>query len=281
MTTYFFPGQGSQFQGMGESLFNEFPVYVEKANEILGYSVPNLCRENPNGQLYLTQFTQPVLYVVNALSYLKKIQDTSKKPSFLAGHSLGEYNALLAADVFDFETGLKLVQKRGELMSHVSGGGMAAVIGLRSDEVQTTLEQTDIEGLTIANYNSYTQVVIAGFKNSITASQTIFETKGTLFFPLNVSGAFHSPYMRDVQAEFNDFLKQFSFHPATIPVIANINAKPYQLYETQTYLTQQIANPVQWTATMEYLLQQGETDFVEIGPGTVLTGITRRILNRQ
>ena len=131
MLAYVFPGQGSQVVGMGKDLFDEFKEYVDAADEILGYSIKELCLEDPNGVLGLTQYTQPALYVVNALTYLKEVKTTGVKPDFVAGHSLGEYDALFAAGVFDFATGLKLVQKRGELMSQAKGGGMAAVLGLK------------------------------------------------------------------------------------------------------------------------------------------------------
>src|SRR6516162_2607290 len=135
MTAFLFPGQGSQRKGMGSTLFEEFQEVTARADEILGYSIKELCLHDPHQQLGQTQFTQPALYVVNALSYLKKMKDGSKVPTYLAGHSLGEYNALFAAGVFDFETGLRLVKKRGELMSQATGGGMAAVIGFTMAQV--------------------------------------------------------------------------------------------------------------------------------------------------
>jgi malonyl CoA-acyl carrier protein transacylase len=132
MPAYIFPGQGSQAKGMGKELFSQFPEITAKADEILGYSITTLCVEDPDQRLNQTQYTQPALYTVNALFYFNKLRQIGTPPSFVAGHSLGEYNALLAADVFDFGTGLKLVKKRGELMSQASGGAMAAVIGLNA-----------------------------------------------------------------------------------------------------------------------------------------------------
>lgn len=281
MTTYLFPGQGSQSKGMGAALFAEFPEYIQKANNILGYSITHLCLENPNEQLNQTQYTQPALYIVNVLSYLKKLQE-SPKPHYLAGHSLGEYNALFAAQVFDFETGLKLVQKRGELMSKATNGGMAAVMGLKSEAIQNILNQENLNEITIANYNSYTQIVITGPKSDIAVAQSLFEKAGaSLYIPLKVSGAFHSPHMKTAQETFAQFLSQFTFRAPAIPVMANVNAKPYPAQSVPTLLAQQITSPVQWTASIEYLLNQGENDFTEIGPGTVLTGLVRRIRNGQ
>ncbi len=282
MCTYVFPGQGSQIKGMGKNLFTEFPDLVQKAEDILGYSVIKLCLENPNGELNKTQYTQSALYLVNVLSYLKKIQECPQKPDYLAGHSLGEYNALFAAGVFDFETGLRLVKKRGELMSQFTDGGMAAVVGLRDEDVRTILRKEGLIDITIANYNSYTQMVIAGPKNSITIAQPIFEEAGaTLFLPLNVSGAFHSFFIERAQKPFAEFLKNFIFQPPIIPVISNFNARPYQTHEIQPHLVNQMTQPVQWTRTIKYLLKQGEIDFIELGPGTVLTGLIRRIKNYQ
>ncbi|MGO4778772.1 acyltransferase domain-containing protein, partial [Lysobacter sp. 2RAB21] len=128
MKTYMFPGQGSQARGMGGDLFDAYPELTAKADAVLGYSIKELCLEDPRRELGKTQFTQPALYVVNALSYYKRIQDTGETPDYLAGHSLGEFNALLAAECFDFETGLKLVKKRGELMSQATQGAMAAIV---------------------------------------------------------------------------------------------------------------------------------------------------------
>lgn len=282
MTSYVFPGQGSQVRGMGSDLFPQFPDRVQQANTILGYSIQNLCLDDPNDELNKTEFTQPALYIVNVLSYLKKMQESDVKPTYLAGHSLGEYSALFAANVFDFETGLKLVKKRGELMSQASGGGMAAVIGLASDKIQTLLAENNINTISVANYNSHTQVVVTGLKEDIEKVKPLFESAGAKrYIPLNVSGAFHSPYMQIAQNAFADYLQQFNFLPPIIPVIANVNAKPYPENQTTQLLAQQITHPVMWTQSIEYLIEQGENLFEEIGPGKVLSGLIRRIQQGQ
>lgn len=164
MKVYVFPGQGSQSKGMGQGLFDKYPELTSKADKILGYSIKKLCLEDPDENLRYTQYTQPAIYTVNALMYLNKIAKTGEKPSFVVGHSLGEYNALYAAGVIDFETGLKIVKKRGELMSRAKGGGMAAVIGLREEEVRDVLKENGIESIDIANINSCSQIVISGPK---------------------------------------------------------------------------------------------------------------------
>ena len=162
MKTYMFPGQGSQARGMGGSLFDEFPELTDKADKILGYSIKELCLEDPRKELKNTQFTQPALYVVNALSYYKRIQETGETPDYVAGHSLGEFNALLAAECFDFETGLKLVKKRGELMSQATDGAMAAILNANREQVETLLKENGFKNVDIANYNAPLQIVISG-----------------------------------------------------------------------------------------------------------------------
>lgn len=283
MNTYVFPGQGSQSKGMGSGLFDEFADYISRANKVLGYDLKRICLENPDDQLNQTNYTQPALFVVNALSYLKKLAE-NKEPHYVAGHSLGEYNALFAAHVFDFETGLQLVQKRGELMSQSEGGGMAAVIGLTESDVEKIILTHELNDLSIANYNSYTQIVITGPKESIVKAKSIFENAGAnLFIPLNVSGAFHSRYMMQAQQIFSEFINQFKFSPPQFPVIANVNAQPYRT-DSQAIansLTQQITSPVRWTQSIAYLIEQGEKNFEEIGPGKVLTGLIKRIQRGQ
>jgi len=278
MLAYLFPGQGSQTRGMGNQLFDEFSELITEANEILGYSIKKLCLEDADKQLNLTQYTQPALYVVNALSYYKKIQESKRKPDYVCGHSLGEYNALLAANVFDFCTGLKLVKKRGELMSRAKNGGMAAIIGLNLHEIETTLKQHSLTTVVIANYNTYTQYVISGPKHDIEQAQQIFgNVSGVNFIPLTVSGAFHSPYMADAEKQFSKFIKNFQFNLPSMPVISNIDAKPYHPANIQENLTKQITHPVKWTSMMEYLLRNDEINMEEIGPGKVLTGLVKQI----
>ncbi|MCI3984119.1 ACP S-malonyltransferase [Bacillus vallismortis] len=279
MITYVFPGQGSQKQGMGSDLFDEFKELTAQADEILGYSIKRLCMENPYSNLNKTQFTQPALYVVNALSYLKKIREAEAKPDFVAGHSLGEYNALFAAGAFDFETGLKLVRKRGELMSMVSNGGMAAIMGLNEEQVAKALKEYHLHDVDIANVNAPYQIVISGKKDEIEKAASLFETmtEVTMVLPLNVSGAFHSRYMNIAKEEFEQFLQTFHFSPLSIPVISNVYAKPYTYELMKQTLADQINHSVKWTESISYLMKKGQMEFEEIGPGNVLTGLIHRI----
>lgn len=279
MIAFVFPGQGSQRKGMGQELFGEFQDLTAAADKILGYSIERLCREDPDLQLNNTQFAQPALYVVSALSYLRKVKETGKTPDYVAGHSLGEYSALFAAGCFDFETGLRIVKKRGELMSRAVGGGMAAVIGLTGELVAAALKENELSDIDIANYNSPLQVVISGPKSAIDSAKKMFESRPNvkMVVPLQTSGAFHSRYMENAQKQFSAFLEGVAFSRLTVPVLSNVNARPYKQEDIKQNLIAQITNPVQWTQCVEYLLSVGKMEFEEIGPGRVLTGLIQRI----
>nr|WP_256448784.1 ACP S-malonyltransferase [Nocardiopsis akebiae] len=277
MRAYVFPGQGSQMKGMGSSLFDEFEDLTRAADAILGYSVRTLCVEDPDGLLDQTQYTQPALYVVNALSYYRKVRETGLVPDFTAGHSLGEFNALLAAEAFDFETGLRLVRKRGELMSRVSGGGMAAVLNASEEEIRAVLEENRLTSIDLANFNTPSQVVISGRAEDIKAAQPFFQTGNHLFVPLRTSGAFHSRHMEPVRAEFADFLADVPVSGLRIPVISNVTARPHESGLVKENLAKQMVSPVQWSRSVEYLLGHEGMELEEIGHGDVLTKLVRKI----
>jgi trans-AT polyketide synthase/acyltransferase/oxidoreductase domain-containing protein len=274
---FVFPGQGSQSVGMGKDLFDKFGVIVKQADQVLGYSIKTLCLEDTDKKLNSTDYTQPAMYVINALSYLKRVQETGK-PDYVAGHSLGEYNALFAAEVFTFSTGLQLVQKRGEIMAKAKGGGMAAIIGMESEKIKKVLSESGFNSIDVANYNSPAQTVISGLKEDILKAQSAFEKAGAkLYVPLNVSGAFHSRYMKPAQEEFEKFIEQFTFNQPKIPVIANFTAKAYEPDKIKNTLANQISNPVRWVETIQFLKQQPSPEFEEIGPGKVLTKLITQI----
>ncbi|WP_028981317.1 ACP S-malonyltransferase [Sporocytophaga myxococcoides] len=275
--TYVFPGQGSQIKGMGGNLFDEFQELTKKADKILGYSIKELCLNDPGQKLNQTQYTQPALYVVNALSYQKKIKDGGVHPDFLAGHSLGEYNALQAAGVLSFEDGLKLVKKRGELMSQAKGGGMAAILNSSDEQIRNILKDANLSTIDIANLNSPSQIVISGLKEDINNAQPHFTNANAMFIPLNTSGAFHSRYMKDAEKEFEKVVKKVKFSKPNFPVIANVTGKPYEFDKIAQDLTSQISNCVRWTDSITYLLNQGEIEFEELGVGDVLTKLIRAI----
>lgn len=273
-----FAGQGSQKKGMGEGLFERYPAYTAAADQILGYSIKELCLQDLEGCLSQTQYTQPALYVVNALMYKKHLEETGRTPDYVAGHSLGEYNALLAAEVFDFETGLKLVQRRGKLMSEIQGGGMAAVIGLNREKIESIIHSNGLNTIDIVNDNSPSQVVIAGPKSDIESVQTTFEASGaSMYIVLRVSGAFHSRYMNEVKESFTHFLSQFQLKDPKIPVISNVHARPYQVQSIVETLGSQINHHVKWTESIRYLMGIGKMSFIEIGPGNVLTKLISAI----
>lgn len=277
MIAYIFPGQGSQYRGMGGSLFDEYPEITSKADRVLGYSIKELCLEDPKRQLSQTQFTQPALYTVNALSYLRKIEETGRKPDFVAGHSLGEYNALFAAGAFEFESGLSLVKMRGELMSRAASGGMAAVLGLSGEQVEDILRRNSLSTITVANYNTPSQIVIAGPREDIDCASNFFGQENVTYIPLNVSGAFHTSYMNESKDLFRECLNSFEFLELNIPVVSNIHARPYKQGETRDNLIEQIIHPVRWTESIRYLMGKGAAVFEEIGPGDVLTKLIQAI----
>jgi len=277
MTAYVFPGQGAQVKGMGEKLFDEFAEFTEKADKILGYSLKELCLKDPEQKLNFTQYTQPALYVVNALTYYKKRQEINKKPDFLAGHSLGEYNALLAANIFDFETGLRLVKKRGEIMGRTDGGAMAAVVGLPKESIEEIFVKYNLTGIDISNLNTRTQIVISGYKEDIEKAKSIFENEGGRYIILKVSAAFHSRYMQGAKEEFEQYLKKFDFSDFSIPVISNLTAQPYDSNCIIHNLSNHLRFPVNWADSIRYIMNQGEVKFEEVGPGHILTNMIEKI----
>jgi malonyl CoA-acyl carrier protein transacylase len=282
MKAFMFPGQGAQARGMGGGLFEEFEDLTRRADEILGYSIRELCLEDPRRELSRTQFTQPALYVVNALSYYKKVKDSAQRPDYLLGHSLGEFNALLAAESFDFETGLRMVQKRGELMSRESNGAMAAILNATRQDIETILKANGLGNVDIANYNTPSQIVISGLSEEIGKAQQFFMSGQMLYYPLNTSGAFHSRFMRAAQEKFHAFLKGFEFAEPKIPVLANATARPYEHGEIVATLASQMSNTVRWCESVQHLMEKAarggaDIQFEEVGHGDVLTKIVHTI----
>jgi malonyl CoA-acyl carrier protein transacylase len=284
MIAYVFPGQGSQRRGMGQGLFDEIGEFVaveKEVDTILGYSLRKLCLEDAEDHLKETQYTQPCLYAVNALHYYKAIKQGSR-PDYLAGHSLGEYNALLAAGVFDFLTGLRLVKKRGELMSQAKNGAMGAVIGLGASIIAKVINENGLSSLDVANFNSPSQTVVSGPVEDIKRAGMIFEKAGArMYLPLRVSAAFHSRYMADAARAFGAFLAPMPFSAPKSCVIANVTAQPYPLQNSsdsvKALLVSQMARSVRWTESIRFLISQGVTQFNEIGPGNVLTKSVQQI----
>lgn len=272
-TAWVFPGQGSQTLGMGVDLA-ETPIGLarfKEAESILGWSVFDVCQQDET-KLANTRYTQPCLYVVETI-LVDLLKAQGKQPDLVAGHSLGEYVALYTAGVIDFTTGLKLVDRRGQLMETASGGKMVALIGF--DRTQLTTAITETEGVVLANDNSDGQVVISGTPEGVDALLAKIKVKRAI--ALNVSGAFHSPYMESPAIEFSNLLATVTFNPAQIPLLSNVEPTPSQdaaiLYQR---LNQQMTGSVRWREIMEQLGSLGIDTVIEVGPGKVLSGLIKR-----
>jgi malonyl CoA-acyl carrier protein transacylase len=263
---------------MGAGLFERFPALTSLATDVLGYDLPRLCLEDPDGRLDDTRCTQPALYVVNALSYLASLEDGEPEGTYLLGHSLGEYNALLAAGAYDFETGLKLVIKRGELMARAEPGGMLAVVGMEEPDLARFLTDEGLRGLDIANLNTPAQTVLSGPAEDIARAAGLLEDRRVRTSRLRVSAAFHSRYMEPARAEFRAFLEGFRFAPLRGTVIANITAQPYSDGEIARLLSDQISGPVRWADSIRLLLRHTTAEACrEAGGSGVLTRMLRQI----
>lgn len=288
MIGFLFPGQGSQIRGMGEGLFDEvreYSAFEKQVDTIVGYSLRRLCLEDTVNQLKETQFTQPCLYVVNALHYYKAVND-GLFPSYLAGHSLGEYNALHAAGVFDFLTGLQLVKMRGELMSQAKNGGMVAVIGLGAGSIEKVLKDSGLDSIDVANFNSPSQTVVSGPVEDIKLAGPLLEKAGArICVPLPVSTAFHSRYVADTAKAFADFLAPLAFTAPRTPIVANVTGMPYPTNNitefVKSLLVKQITHSIQWTKSIRFLINEGVTQFSEMGPGNVLMRLVQQIQQEQ
>ena len=269
MKAFMFPGQGAQRVGMGEGLFEAFPQLVAEADAVLGYSISQLCLEGPMERLTRTQFTQPALYVVNALTYLRHVRESGERPDFVLGHSVSEYVALFAAGAVDFASGLKMVARRGALMGEASGGGMAAVIGLDADGIAAVIERNGLRDVFAANYNTPRQVVVSGKREAVVAAEPLFREAGASHYVvLPVSGAFHTPYMEAARTAFAEHVAGLTFKAPEIPVISNVTARPHEAGTLRARMIEQITAPVRWAESIRYLLAKGVTfaDVTELGP---------------
>lgn len=280
---YIFPGQGSQYVGMGKDIFSEYRVareFFEKADDVLGFSLSRICFEGPEDELRKTKNTQPAIFVhsVSVWSILRP-----NDAAMVAGHSLGEYSALVAAGALDFEDGLKLVRLRGELMQKAgeeSPGTMAAVVGLGPTAVGDVCRTAWKEGVVqAANFNSPGQIVISGSVAGVRKAMELAKERGAkLVKELVVSGAFHSPLMQPAKVGLKSGLERVEFRDARIPVYANVTGKPVQkAAEISALLFEQVTSPVRWEESIAQMAADGAEKFVELGPGKVLQGLVRRI----
>ncbi|MFG2716111.1 ACP S-malonyltransferase [Streptomyces goshikiensis] len=276
MRALLFAGQGSQRQGMGAEVLDAFPEHCALADDILGLSVRELCLHGGD-RLRLTRYAQPALFTVHALTYLAGREEQGE-PDVVAGHSLGEFNALMVAGVLDFAGGLRLVAERGRLMGEADGGAMAAVLGAGLTEVERALAASGREDVEVANDNSATQVVISGTAAGVSAVTALLTAGDPAIrcVPLPVSAAFHSREMAPAARRFAAVLAETPLAPPRLPVISNVTARPYPPGEpVAALLGRQIRSRVRWTETMEHLLDSGVDEVTEIGRGRTLTGFWR------
>jgi len=280
---YIFPGQGSQKVGMGRDLYDNFDSAKEvfdQADEVLGFALSRLCFEGPEEELRQTINQQPALVTVG-FACLKAAYDSKELPSptFVTGHSLGEYTALAAAEVLDFATTVYLARNRGRLM-HEAGlrksGGMAAIIGLDETSLSDICAETDTK---IANINCPGQLVVSGAKENLAKAIALAKARGAYrTIPLPVSGAFHTPLMQSAVDGMGEIIATLQFHKPLIPIIANTTAQPLTTAEqVKAELLRQLCNGIQWQRSIEYMINNGVTTFIEIGPGRVLSGLVKRI----
>ncbi len=278
MRVYMFPGQGSQYKGMGADLFNLYPDETEKASKILGYPIDQLCLEDKNNQLHLTQYTQPSIYFVSCLMYLTTLKKGKMPPECVIGHSLGEYAALFAAGVFDLFSGLHIVKKRAEVMNTLNNGSMMAVIGQEATRTPDILRENDLLSLDLANINTSQQVVLSGLKKDLSLAKSLLEKYSFKCIELNVSGAFHSRHMENARKEFMRYLVTQSFSPPTINIISSYNGQKMDVDYMVEILGFQLVRSVKWMETILHLVSLGVKEFVEIGPSEVLTRLNKQIL---
>ncbi len=272
-TAWVFPGQGSQAVGMGVDLQETAigKTRFEQAQEILGWSMVERCQGDEE-ELSRTLYTQPCLYVIESI-LVDLLLEKGQSPDLVAGHSLGEYSALYAARVFDFATGLHLVQSRAQLMDTASGGKMAALMKFDRQQLEQAIAaNTDV---VLANDNSEQQVVISGTPEAV--DSILSQVKAKRAVPLKVSGAFHSPLMAKAAQQFEELLASYEFTDAKIPVLSNVDPSPTQSgMVLKERLIKQMTGSVRWREIMLQLPQEGVTHSVEIGPGKVLTGLIKR-----
>jgi len=282
---YVFPGQGSQSTGMGLDLYNTYTSAREvfdEADASLGFSLSRLCFEGPEEELTKTHNVQPAILVVS-IACLKALENAAivdlPLPGFLAGHSLGEYTALVAAGALSLADAVLLVRERGRLMYEAglrNPGGMLAVIGLDEETVKDICLRSGTE---VSNVNCPGQIVISGTVQALAEANRLAKTRGArALIPLKVSGAFHSALMEPVIAEFSKIVSNTRFRSPNIPVISNVTAKPLTDVDSmKKELVKQLRNCIQWQRSVDYMIRSGVATFYEIGPGRVLAGLIRRI----
>jgi [acyl-carrier-protein] S-malonyltransferase len=284
MKAYVFPGQGAQFVGMGKDLYENYPLakeLFERANDILGFRITDLMFEGTEEDLRQTKVTQPAIFL-HSVILAKTLEDF--KPEMVAGHSLGEFSALVANGALSFEDGLTLVYKRAMAMQkacEIEQSTMAAIIGLDDQVVEDVCASIE-EVVVPANYNSPGQLVISGSMKGIEiACEKLTEAGAKRALPLKVGGAFHSPLMEPARVELAEAINSTNFSKPVCPVYQNVDAKPYtDPAQIKENLIKQLTSPVKWTYIMQNMIADGMTSYTEVGPGTVLQGLLKKV-NRE
>lgn len=277
-----FAGQGSQYLGMGTDYLEHFSDKELVANQQLGYNVRDILND-PEGKIHQTEYTQPLVFLSSALGY-EAFKSLGVTPDGVLGFSLGEYTALYASGVFGFHDALSVIQFRAQAMMRCASeteGGMAAILGLNRNDVEQVCQETSLKAPVWAvNFNSPIQTVISGTKEGIQIAVELCKQKGAKrAIPLQVSGAFHSPLMAKAGQELENHLKNYDFQPAKLPIYMNVNAQPLKDTELISLMVKQIQSPVEFQNSILKMKEDGFTHFLEIGPGSVLTGLIKKIDN--
>lgn len=281
-TALLFPGQGSQHVGMGKGLAERWKSIRElyrRADDILGEPISSLSWEGPEGELTRTENAQPAILLHSYAIWTLLPEEVRRSVCVAAGHSLGEFTAYLVAGALEFEDALRLVRRRGELMSRSTGGAMSAVLGLGDEEVIEACRAVDDGKAVAANFNAPGQVVISGDAEAVRRAGEFAEEAGARrVIPLQVSGAFHSPLMEVARDGLAEALEDTPFGDPDFPVVANVSAEAVEDAETaRTLLVRQLTSPVRWTESVHTMAASGPKIWIESGPGNVLTGLLRRI----